>query len=244
MKINKKTNLKGIQFIGSPFKRSVSKKETPIWLNIGCGVSLAKPPFINVDNFFDIKDLEYGQKTKKGMYKNARIPKGAMFVRGDMCDLPFDDNYADYIECNDAIEHIPMNLILKALSEMYRVLKPGGKLGLSTTNFDELAKLWNLHIVGRTLSTDDEKKRYFTLSQVIYGNQAGPGEFHKSPFNPFSLGYYLQNAGFKLGDISITIFPTNSPVRMPQKAYGDIAKKLENTVILTEMMWAEAIKSL
>lgn len=216
----------------------------PIWINLGCGVSLADPPFINVDNFFDLKDLKLGQKTKKGEFKNARVPKDVKFVRADMCKLPFPDNFADYIECNDAIEHVPMRKVQTALSEMYRVLKPGGKLGLETTNFDELAKLWTLHVEGNNLSTENDFKRYITLSQIIYGNQAGEGqgEYHRVPFNPFSLGYYLQASGFKLENIVISVFPTNSPSFPPNKAYNHLKDTFKDSVILTEMLWAECIK--
>lgn len=210
------------------------------WLNLGCGVNLADPPFINVDNFFTLKDLEDGINKKNPKFKNARIPKGAKFVKADICALPFKDNSVDYVECNDAIEHMSMANVIPALKEMFRVLKPGCKLALSTTNFDELAKLWILNVVGKKLDTEEDIARYVTLSQVIYGNQASDGEYHRVPFNPFSLGYYLQTVGFKLPDITITVYPTNSPLRAPQKAYEHF--QFPDSVMLTEALWVEAIK--
>jgi predicted SAM-dependent methyltransferase len=45
-------------------------------------------------------------------------------VKADICDLPFKDNDYDIIFCNHVLEHIPDNA--KAMSELYRVLKPGG----------------------------------------------------------------------------------------------------------------------
>lgn len=45
-------------------------------------------------------------------------------VKADICDLPFDDNTYDVVFCNHVLEHIPDDA--KAMSELYRVLKPGG----------------------------------------------------------------------------------------------------------------------
>lgn len=50
---------------------------------------------------------------------------------GDMMDvLPVDDGVADYVVCQEGIEHIPNPLML--LCELNRVLKPGGTLILTT----------------------------------------------------------------------------------------------------------------
>ncbi len=45
-------------------------------------------------------------------------------VRADICDLPFGDEQFDVILCNHVLEHIPDDG--KALSELFRVMKPGG----------------------------------------------------------------------------------------------------------------------
>jgi SAM-dependent methyltransferase len=45
-------------------------------------------------------------------------------VKADICALPFEDNTYDFILCNHVLEHIPDDL--KAMEELYRVLKPGG----------------------------------------------------------------------------------------------------------------------
>lgn len=45
-------------------------------------------------------------------------------VKADICDLPFEDNSYDVIFCNHVLEHIIDDA--KAMSELYRVLKPGG----------------------------------------------------------------------------------------------------------------------
>lgn len=45
-------------------------------------------------------------------------------VKADICALPFEDNSYDMIICNHVLEHIPEDR--KAMSELLRVLKPGG----------------------------------------------------------------------------------------------------------------------
>ena len=45
-------------------------------------------------------------------------------VKADICNLPFKDNDYDIIFCNHVLEHIPDDA--KAMSELYRILKPGG----------------------------------------------------------------------------------------------------------------------
>lgn len=47
-------------------------------------------------------------------------------VVADICDLPFQDNKYDLILCNHVLEHILNDL--KAMTELYRVLKKGGTL--------------------------------------------------------------------------------------------------------------------
>ena len=46
-------------------------------------------------------------------------------IKGDICNLPFKDASFDWILCNHVLEHIPNDT--KAMHELFRVLKPGGK---------------------------------------------------------------------------------------------------------------------
>jgi len=46
-------------------------------------------------------------------------------IKADICNLPFEDASFDWILCNHVLEHIPNDQ--KAMQELFRVLKPGGK---------------------------------------------------------------------------------------------------------------------
>ena len=55
--------------------------------------------------------------------------------------LPVQDRHADIILCQEGIEHLPNQL--QALREFNRILKPGGKLILTTPNNSHLRARWS-----------------------------------------------------------------------------------------------------
>jgi SAM-dependent methyltransferase len=57
-------------------------------------------------------------------------PRGTVtFVRGDALQLPLGDASVDRVVCSEVLEHVPN--YLSVLAELYRILKPGGKLAVS-----------------------------------------------------------------------------------------------------------------
>lgn len=57
-------------------------------------------------------------------YTTSDLESPLADVKADICDLPFEDNSYDVIFCNHVLEHIPDDA--KAMSELFRVMKPGG----------------------------------------------------------------------------------------------------------------------
>ena len=58
-----------------------------------------------------------------------KLVPGAEFHSGDACELPFADNPFDAVVCGYGIMHVPDPE--KAMQEMLRVLRPGGRASLS-----------------------------------------------------------------------------------------------------------------
>jgi len=209
-------------------------KKPLVKLNIGCGIIPAGDGFINVDNYFTLEDL----KGKQGIYQNAVVPKDCKFVKGDMCNLPFKDNYADYIETIDVIEHIGFRQSLKAFSEMYRVLKPGGKLCIMTEDFNWLAQKWVDTIKDKPLDV----KQYLNLMEMIFGNQRGAqgdnGEYHRQCFTPDVLANWLTSAGFKPKNVKVRVYKYMSTERPPILTQTPVP----GGTWRSDILWAEAIK--
>lgn len=64
------------------------------------------------------------RKLKNLNYVTTDLNSPLADVKADICNLPFEENKFDVILCNHVLEHIPDDT--KAMSELYRILKPGG----------------------------------------------------------------------------------------------------------------------
>ncbi|TMK83509.1 MAG: methyltransferase domain-containing protein [Actinobacteria bacterium] len=91
-------------------------------LDIGCGSSRivqTLPQAVGLD--MQIRKLRW-----------LRAP-GRQLVQGSLSDLPFADESFDAVICSEVIEHIPRDRI--DLTDMVRVLAPGGRLVLGTPDY-------------------------------------------------------------------------------------------------------------
>jgi len=103
--------------------------------------------------------------------------KGFPNVRiGDVCALPFEDGRFDFILATDIIEHIDDDGI--ALRELRRVLKPKGKLLLTTPAFESL---WGLQD-----DVSHHRRRYRMPELVTKLNHA-----RLAPHEAFYFNYLL-----------------------------------------------------
>lgn len=72
----------------------------------------------------------------------------------DMENMPFKDNCFDMLFCSEVFEHLRFNLI-KTFKESYRVLKPNGKLVISTPNLRSLIGIYRFLIQDKCYSCAD-----------------------------------------------------------------------------------------
>lgn len=109
-----------ILFNGTPLK---GKK----FLDVGCGLGFfaSKAGKLGAD----VYGIDIGERLIN--ISRKRYPKGKFSV-ASAARLPFKDNSFDLILCTEVIEHV--NNQNKALSEIFRVLKKGGYLVLTTPN--------------------------------------------------------------------------------------------------------------
>lgn len=197
-----------------------------IQLNLGSGIEIRKD-FINVDKF-------YSEEQIRDM-KNSRVEKGGTFIQADILNLPFKDNYADYVELMNCIEHFPMKTVIDYVKEIYRVMKKGAKLVILTNNMDGLALDW----LDLSIHPPFNLSNYIDVAETIYGNQHAGGEIHLCPFTAPFMDYVLSQAGFKKG--TVTIIKKNTLISIcPKPVAREILDK--NAVARNDLLYVEAIK--
>ncbi len=101
-------------------------------LEIGCGFGwfLYNILKYNPKSFSGLENSEDKINNLKNFFKDKRC----LFYVGDALNLPFENNTFDTVCMFDVIEHLPKNTENIVFSEIARVLKPKGKLYLSTPN--------------------------------------------------------------------------------------------------------------
>lgn len=114
-------------------------KDKSIKINIGSGSDF-REDYINVD----ITDWDHYNKKSQNVDVIANIKD----------KLPFEDNFADYILCQEIFEHVNRFDALELLKEIKRVLKPKGQLELTVPPAEQQLKL--LLTVFNRLTTMDE----------------------------------------------------------------------------------------
>jgi len=122
------------------FLDSLPKEKTRI-LDAGCGEGVLVEEYLNKGYTIQGIDLNY---------------ESEIVVKGNILDMPFDDNSFDIVLLLDVFEHIDFIDQLKALKEIQRVLKRGGSLLTSIPNLAHLNSRVMFFIHGNFQRTDCE----------------------------------------------------------------------------------------
>lgn len=105
-------------------------EQRQIKINLGCGDHCPKD-WINIDS-----SRKLWVKSIVGMEENKQ--KGKITYMDLSKRLKFEDNTVDYSYCSHFIEHLSLTQGKFFLSEVYRVLKPGGIFRIITPDFEKL----------------------------------------------------------------------------------------------------------
>lgn len=124
-------------------------------------------------------------------------------VKADICNLPFKDDSYDIILCNHVLEHIPNDI--KAMQELYRVLKPNGMA------FLQIPQDLNREKTFEDNSITNKKERAKIFGQYDHVRIYGRDYFDK-----------LRSIGFKVEEIDYTTSLSEEEITKFCLAKGEI----------------------
>jgi len=137
-------------------KSSIAGKRV---LDIGCGYGWLELWCLN-NEVKQVVGIEPRQSALETAVRYLPTTDRLVLKVADALSLPFDDCSFDTVICLEVMEHLPKGTELKLLSEVQRVLIPGGILYLSTPFRSTIATLldpaWWL-----------VRHRHYTMEQVI-----------------------------------------------------------------------------
>jgi len=147
----------------------------------------------------------------------------ASFIQGDAQDLPFAENSFDIVISCETIEHVPD--APRALREMLRVSRPGGKLFLTTPNYANFMGLYELY------------------SRVRHPRRKDDQPFDRRQWFPQIRGF-VRRAGWSIlrtdGTVhQFPLVPGRNPMRWKGVECNRVVRKLLSPVAFTYFVMAQ-----
>jgi len=181
----------------------------PIRINLGCGGRPLKD-YINID-MDNIEDM-------RNRYPNQVFNDNLTIENYDLFNLPYEDASIDEVRADGLIEHLPFIDEPRFFYEVTRVLKTGGKLRLSTVDFEKSVKQWlDAEDDWKDFYKNDEKSiheqhwfgtytykpinRWGYLTATFYGSQNGEGQFHTNCYTEGKLRAICNHLGLNVMSI-------------------------------------------
>lgn len=171
-----------------------------IAINLGCGTHIA-PNWINFDNSPNVllskikplKDLLYKIGILKEDQYKAKFNNEITF-RELTKPLPFENNTVDFAYTSHFLEHLSKENCNKVLSEIYRVLKPGGIARLVIPDLSYFIKQYEQN----KKENNPEAADIFMVGIWVINGARDP---HLWMYDAESFSIRLKNIGFK--DITV-----------------------------------------
>jgi ubiquinone/menaquinone biosynthesis C-methylase UbiE len=136
-------------------------------LDAGCGSGVVGRHYAELHPGVEFYGCDASEIRVKQIEKLSKSMKNSQFTCQDIVSLDYSDEQFDRIICRYVLEHLPQSHVLKALKELSRCLKPGGKIYV----VDIDGYLYNLYPRGPELSEFLEKSSKTGLVDILIGRK-------------------------------------------------------------------------
>lgn len=145
------------------------------------------------------KVLELGGGNNPLVRPNADVRPGPLVdfvVDFDGSVLPFPDGEWDCVVSHFALEHVSWRNVIPFLQEVFRIVKPGGMAVFAVPNTEA-----QFHWALNNPAGWDGKGPFESISEVIFGSQDYPENYHKCFFSPGIVEMLFTAVGFGKVDV-------------------------------------------
>lgn len=113
---------------------------------------------------YDVTGIDIAPDRFERVFRELGIPAKTCDIETDV--VPLDDGWADAVILHEVFEHLRIDLV-STCRELARVVKPGGRLLLSTPNLTSLPGMTNLIFRGRAQSCGADPYTEFSKLQSL-----------------------------------------------------------------------------
>jgi ubiquinone/menaquinone biosynthesis C-methylase UbiE len=212
----------------SALERMGLEKVNPVILDAGCGRGDLIKVLSQEYPHSSLIGVDYSEAAVKIAQDALKGEPNIRIVRTDISSLPFEDNSIDYIFCLDIVEHLYQEHLEKAVKEMARVLRPGGKILIHTFPVKYMNEV-----------------SHFILK--LFGRDSIGQQLHVNTQSSFSVKKLLSKSG--LSSINIRLEARGDIAEDNIDAPNDFVKKMlvlfdKAYVILSRIFFFSPVKDL
>jgi len=180
-----------------------------ILLDYACGPATFTGQYLDLDTKPICLDISYKQiEYAKRNYKNK-----AVYYTVDNFDFESHSNEFDTITCLGLFEFISEEEGKKLLSKFYKLLKPNGKLHITTPNFKISMKIleYFLNKIGKLDYSKEYKSRYTkkTFNNLLINSQFNVIKIEKYMTPMIFMSLFGNNIGIFLDNLLSKLFKNN-----------------------------------
>lgn len=161
---------------------ALSRFRDPFVLEIGCGTGAFTAPILNEMPDLRILGIDVSPKTINHIQKRFGHHGSAKFEVADSTCLPYLDDSFEAVVGNSVLHHVPL---AETVSEMFRVLKPGGVIWFSEPNMmnPQIALEKNVRFIGQWLQNSPDETAFFRWPLAGLLRRVGFTEVEVRPFD-------------------------------------------------------------